>query len=59
MVSVPTIVAMIKNRVTVGVYDVENGNTWKTVCLIYHRVYDSLEHLILLTKKAKAIDYSV
>ena len=56
---IPTIVAVIKNRVRVGVYDVENGNIWHTVCLIYHRVYDSLEHLILLIKKAKAIDYSV
>ena len=35
MVLVPTIVAMIKNRVTVGVYDVENGNVWQTVCLFY------------------------
>ena len=59
MVLVPTIVAMIKNRVTVGVYDVENGNVWQTVCLIYRRVYVSLEHLILLIKKANAIDYSV
>ena len=59
MVLVPTIVAMIKNRVTVGVYDVENGNVWKTVCFIYHMVYDSLENLILLIKKADAIDYSM
>ena len=56
---VPTIVDVIKNRVTVEVYDVENGNVRKTVCLIYHRVYDSLEQLILLIKKVEAIDYSV
>ena len=59
MVLVPTIVAMIKDRVTVGVYDVENGNVWKTVCFIYHMVYDSLENLILLIKKDEAIYYSV
>ena len=59
MVLVPTIVAMIKNRVTIGVYDAEKGNIWQNFFLIYHRVYDSLEHLILLIKKAEAIDYSV
>ena len=59
MALVPTIVDVIKNRVTVGVYDVENGKVWQTVCLIYRRVYDSLEHLILLIKKAEAIYYSV
>ena len=59
MALVPTIVDVIKNRVTVGVYDVENGNVWHTICLIYHRVYDSLEHLILLIKRAEAIYYSM
>ena len=59
MVLVSTIADVIKNRVTIWVYDVENGNVWKTVCLIYHRVYDSLENLILLIKKAEARDYSV
>ena len=59
MVLVPTIVAVIKNRVTVGVYDVENGNLWKIASLIYHRFYGSFEQLILLIKKDEAIDYGM
>ena len=57
MALVPTIVDVIKNRVTVWVYDVQNGNVWRTIFLIYRKVYDSLEHLIILIKKDEEIEY--